>query len=150
MNRPVRLDDLAHHAGFARLPEGQRRRLASLGYYLNVPAGEAVMRQGDDADLLFVLLEGTVRLSTGAAPDGFTTLGPGQLLGWSTLLSAPKRVATVTALEDCRLIAIPGEPLGRLCDADPPLAVAVARAAFEAVAERLVDTRNTWAEVQEA
>ena len=44
----------------------------------------------------------------------------GDILGWAALLgNQPRRIATVVALEDCRLLDIDGEALLRILDQDP-------------------------------
>ena len=49
-----------------------------------------------------------------------TIIRPGDILGWAALLgNQPRRIATVIALEKCRLLDIDGEALLRILEQDP-------------------------------
>lgn len=66
-----------------------------------VPAGEAILRQGDRGDDLFLLLDGVVAV----AVDGrvVAELGPGAVLGERSAVAGSGRTATVTGLTRCVL-----------------------------------------------
>ena len=49
-----------------------------------------------------------------------TVISAGDILGWAALLGdQPRRIATVIALEDCRLLDIDGEALLRTLEEEP-------------------------------
>lgn len=77
-----------------------------------VDAGEVVIRQGDEADDLFVVGKGTL-LVTAASPDGdevtLARLGPGDFFGEIGLLRRVPRTATVRTLSPSHLYRIPGQ-----------------------------------------
>jgi MFS family permease len=69
-----------------------------------VPAGEVVLREGEDSDRFFVIESGLVEVTQ----DG-TVLrreGPGEFFGEIGLLRDVPRTATVTAVEDTVLLAL--------------------------------------------
>ncbi len=68
-----------------------------------IAAGTELIRQGDEGDELFLLLNGIV----GVAVDGaqLAELGPGAVLGERAGLAGGRRTATVTALTPCRVAA---------------------------------------------
>lgn len=70
------------------------------------------------------------------------TVEAGDIVGWSVLLSPLAATATVTAAEACRLVGFPGLELHGALAADPVLSAAVHRQALDAVARRLLATRQ--------
>ena len=64
---------------------------------VDLPAGKALMRQGDEGGEMFVIASGTVRVERNGKE--IATLGPGQAVGEMSLLSEGPRLATVTTLE---------------------------------------------------
>jgi hypothetical protein len=66
-----------------------------------VPAGEAVMRQGEQAADVALLLDGVVSVAVDGAV--LAELGPGAVLGERAVLEAGRRTSTVTAATDCRI-----------------------------------------------
>ncbi len=69
-----------------------------------VPAGEVVLREGEDSDRFFVIESGLVEVTQGAAV--LRQEGPGEFFGEIGLLRDVPRTATVTALEDTVLMAL--------------------------------------------
>jgi CRP/FNR family transcriptional regulator, cyclic AMP receptor protein len=64
---------------------------------IDLPAGKALMRQGEQGNEMFVLASGSVRVERNGTE--IATLGPGQAVGEMSLLSEGPRLATVTTLE---------------------------------------------------
>ncbi len=84
----------------ARFPEGlspeERQEMEAICPLRRLSRGEAVFRQGDEAESLYILLEGRVRLLL-ETPKGERTLallGPGDLFGESFLTDRPRQGAT--------------------------------------------------------
>ncbi len=74
------------------------------------PAGATLLRQGETGVGLFILTNGTVRI-TQESPEGdvrdLGTFERGAVLGEMSLLDDLPRTATVTALEPTRALVIP-------------------------------------------
>ncbi len=72
-------------------------------------AGEQVIRQGDPGESLFVIMGGRVEVT---AREGDTpavklaVLGPGDYFGEMSLMTGAPRVATITTLEETRLLEV--------------------------------------------
>jgi CRP-like cAMP-binding protein len=75
-------------------------------------------------------------------PTTILTLEAGDVIGWSALLPPHRATSTVIALEASELILMDGEDLRAELAADPELAAAVYSALLEALARRLVATRQ--------
>src|SRR6266852_7641090 len=97
--------------------------IATLAKPQTVEEGETLYAVGDPARSAYVVGEGRLRFILGGdgrpAAQG-TIIPAGDILGWAALLgNQPRRIATVIALEKCRLLDIEGEALLRILDQDP-------------------------------
>ena len=93
----------------AGLPPARLETAMARATVLRVPAGEVVIRQGDPADLFYVIAEGSVEVSQRDRSDVARTLrqmGPDEVFGEIGLLSGTPRTATVTALVPTTLLAL--------------------------------------------
>jgi len=81
---------------------------------IDVPVGKVLMRQGDDGDAFYVIVDGNLRLDR----DGkhLRNLGPGAFLGEIALLDHGARTCTVTAEAPTRLILIGHREFEQLLD----------------------------------
>ena len=68
------------------------------------PAGQAVFREGERGEHMYVVLEGQVELRVNGKL--VETLGPGAVLGEMALIDHAPRVATATAVADAKLVPI--------------------------------------------
>ncbi|MGZ6297104.1 MAG: MFS transporter [Candidatus Limnocylindrales bacterium] len=112
-------------AVFAGLPPSRLEGAAAQLRPLSVPSAAAVIRQGDPADLLYFIVDGTFDV-TQADPAGgparhLRTMGPGELFGEIGLLARSPRTATVTAATDAHLLALDGAAFLELVGSGPGL-----------------------------
>jgi predicted MFS family arabinose efflux permease len=106
------------------------RIAAEVGEFV-VGEGSVVIRQGDEPDDLFLVVDGSLRVTVGDREVG--RLGDGAWFGEIGLLDRRPRTATVTATADTRLWRIPGSTfLSVLEDAGAPPSALV-----ESIADRL-------------
>jgi CRP-like cAMP-binding protein len=88
-------------------------RLAAACTEAAVPAGTAIVREGDPADALYVLVSGAVdvtsRGETGGPEQHLRTMPAGSWFGEIGLLEGIPRTATVTTREDCALLRMDGD-----------------------------------------
>jgi predicted MFS family arabinose efflux permease len=109
---------------FASATRPVLERLAGLAVEERFPAGTAVVREGDEADALFVLLEGEVEVTSrgeaGEAERVLRTMTAPTYFGEIGVLEKIPRTATVTALTDCRCELIEGEALLEALATAPP------------------------------
>jgi CRP-like cAMP-binding protein len=144
------MDDVATEierlALFRPLAERHRRRLLALARVETAPADALLLQADEPSRRLWFVLEGRVALSLnppGAGETLLLTLGPGELVGWSSMLpdANPRAVANVRAVEPVRLLAFDGPELQRLCEADHEIGWVVMRCVLAAVGRRLTETR---------
>lgn len=76
-----------------------------------VSKGKPLVRQGDQGNEMFLLLDGVL----GVEVDGrrLTELGPGAILGERAILEGGKRTATLTAVTDSRVAVVTGDQIDR-------------------------------------
>jgi CRP-like cAMP-binding protein len=98
-------------------------RIAAVAKPQTVEEGDTLYSVGDPARSAYVVADGRLRFILGGdgrpAAQG-TIIPAGDILGWAALLgNQPRRIATVIALEECRLLDIDGEALLQILDSDP-------------------------------
>lgn len=71
---------------------------------VTVRAGNALFRQGEPGDVMYVLITGTADILVG--DKVIESAGPGEFLGEMALIDEGPRTATVMAASDCRLVPI--------------------------------------------
>lgn len=94
-------------------------------------SGDALVRYGDVASEVHLLLEGTcvVRLPDGGDERVVAEFGPGDVVGEIAALTGGYRTATVEATSVCRSLRIPGEVFSALLDHEPQVGSALAATA---------------------
>lgn len=115
-------DRIASVGLFEGLDDATRRALAEQISLVELPPGQTLFRQGDDANSVFLVLEG--RLSVLLDGDGedeqlLTALFKGDIVGEVALVAGGKRSATVRVDEPATLAELPVAALNRLL-ADSP------------------------------
>ena len=96
------------------------RMLAIGSEQRDVPRGDFLFQQGDDADSGFVVQRGSFRIDDGAGAE--MTVGPGALLGELALVHAMRRPSTATALEYSTAVRIARSLFQRVLESDPAAA----------------------------
>jgi PPM family protein phosphatase len=97
--------------------------------------GEAIIREGETGDELFVLFRGKVQVTKGGMT--IATLKAGGHFGEMGLVDQAPRSATVTALEETSSVSIDRDSLLKLMRRDPLLAVKLLWSFVQVLSERL-------------
>lgn len=71
---------------------------------VDIPAGRALIQQGEHGNEMYVIAKGSVRVERNGKE--IATLGPGQAVGEMSLLSEGPRLATVTTLEPTTMFVL--------------------------------------------
>jgi CRP-like cAMP-binding protein len=107
-----------------------------------------VFDQGQGSPFIYLVLSGKVGLEV-EEPDGksvpVSTIGPGELVGWSPVLGRHAMTATARAVTACRLAVLDVREILDLCERDPHFGVAFLRQIALVLSERLWDTRRNLA-----
>lgn len=104
LSRPENLDLLQSIAMFAPLTPAVVESLARSLIRVPVPAGEVVLREGEDSDRFYVIESGLVEVTQDGAV--LRREGPGDFFGEIGLLRDVPRTATITAVENTELVAL--------------------------------------------
>jgi CRP-like cAMP-binding protein len=128
----------------ANLPPEVVEHLAAEAAIQRVAAGTAVFREGSKNDNLYLVHRGRVALEMNFPGRGavrILTLGPGEMVGWSSLIDHGKMTASAVAVEDTELVVAPAIKLKELSDANHNFGFHLMRRMASALAKRLVATR---------
>jgi len=106
---------------FATLsPEASRALAQAAGDHL-FAAGEAIVRQGEQGDSMFVVLRGTVDVVLEPSGQQVASIPSGGFFGEMSMLTGDPRTATVRAATDVQVLEIAADHMRRLAKATPGL-----------------------------
>jgi hypothetical protein len=91
---------------FAPLPLATIENVSRQVAQVRVPAGQVVIREGDEGNLFYVVVDGALDVSCGDGATVLDPLGDGDYFGEIALLRDIPRTATVTARTDSLLYAL--------------------------------------------
>lgn len=107
---------------FAFLPGPLLREIEPHLTWLHLPAGRELMRQGDDADGLYVVVGGRLRYESRDQQGRITRAGDfarGEIIGELALLTGDNRSATVRAMRDSELVKLSNVSVQRMLHEAP-------------------------------
>ena len=116
---------------FGGLDDEQLARLIEMGEIIDLAPGEVLIREGDVASALFVILEGELDVSklSGTTDIPLARVGPGALQGEMAALEGGRRLATVRAVSEAEALRVPVDAMRQLLNAGPDVALSVIRTA---------------------
>ena len=108
------------------------------------PKGSVIFTKGDEADTLYLLEEGKVRLEYVICPQPDacedTTIPvemAGAVIGWSALVKPRRLTASAYCVSDVQLIAIDGEALNDVLEQDSHIGFVVMKELAKVISDRL-------------
>jgi CRP/FNR family cyclic AMP-dependent transcriptional regulator len=121
------------------LNDGDVAWLAEAGERQSLPSGSLVIRSGEPVDALYIVTDGALEV---ALPNGtrLAELGPGDILGEMSLIEKRPPTASVRALQECRVLAVPQVRLRDQLDRDQGFAARFYRAIAVFLSDRLRST----------
>ena len=122
-------------------------QIAAIAQLCDYEDQEFVFHEGDAADSIYLVVFGKLSIelcASGQDRKQIVTVGPGEMLGWSSLLERPQLAATARAVETTRLVRIDSAKLLKICDEDPALGFQFMRRTTLALAKRL---NATWGQL---
>ena len=113
--------------------------LGRVGVRQRLAKGDVLVEQARRIDAMYIVLDG--RLSVSLARRGeIARLGSGEIVGEMSLIDSRPPTATVTALEDAILLAVPQAALEAKVAADPAFAARFYRALATFLSDRMRGT----------
>jgi CRP-like cAMP-binding protein len=138
---------LANVELFCGFSEQQLVAVSQVAHVKTLERREELFHKGDEGGEIYVVASGKLKALT-TSIDGndvvFSILGPGEVFGEVALLGATQRTATVSAIEDCTLLAIDHRDFMSYVKTDPDMAVkllSVLAMRLKRVSELLEDTQ---------
>jgi CRP-like cAMP-binding protein len=141
--REAQVRQLQHLLGrldlFSRLPADDLKRISEQAEKRVYGRGECLVREGEPGSSLFVIQDGTVRLTVAQA-DGrqtvLATMTAGQFFGERSLLTGTNRSATVSAETDVVVVVVDKPVLAPSLQANPQLVAGLAAVLEQRDADR--------------
>ncbi len=119
-------------------------KLASMAEAIDFAKDEFIFRENIVDDKIYLVQAGQAALDIHVPGRGRTTIltaGPGQILGWSSLIPPHRKTATARALIPTKVIALKASQLWAACQADHDLGFTVMWRVAQVIAGRLSATR---------
>ena len=139
------LDELiADAAVFAGLGGDYLKLIAGCGVNARFAAGELLVREGDPAELFYLLRGGSVAIELDAPAGGpllIETLHTGDVVGWAWLFEPYRWAFDARAREPVRAVAFDGACLRGKCEADAELGYQLLKRVATVMYQRLQATR---------
>ncbi len=98
--------------------------------YKSYKSGDIIMTQGEQGDCAYLIEEGQVEIlieKSDGSIERLATRGPGTVIGEMAIVDDAPRVATVQAVEDCKLLEISREDFNRRLDSADPVIKMIAQ-----------------------
>jgi CRP/FNR family transcriptional regulator, cyclic AMP receptor protein len=128
---------------FTDLNADERASLAKIAEEMTLPAGFPIFRAGDPATALYLIRDGSVRLtgtSSGGKSIDVATLGSGSHFGEMALIDGAKRSADAATLEPTSMFRFDYAKIGALLDRSPDTAAKFYRSLSRFLSNRLRQT----------
>lgn len=135
---------IAEHPFFASLDDAFMKLMVSCASNVRLKAGTYILKEGDSANTFYLIREGKVAVEVLAPqhkPIIVSTLGQGEILGWSWLLPPFRWKFSARAMDDIRAIALDGKCLRGKCEENHDLGYEVLKRFAQIIEQRLEATR---------
>ena len=131
---------------FRNLDEAERARILSLGRMRACGKDEVIFREGDAGDGLYILVQGSVRISRriSGGEEALAVLEPRAFFGEMALIDDSPRSADAIAVEAAKLFFVSLEDMRALVETSPRTALKVLHALCEVLTQRLRETNERY------
>lgn len=136
---------LREHPFLRGLNRTQLALLADCALPAEFKPGEVIFREGEKAQLFYLIEKGKVVLESGkkyGEPVVIQTIGAGDLLGWSWMLPPYRWHFTARAIEPTEVIYFAGTILREYCEQDHSLGFELHKRISEVMMKRLQAARQ--------
>ncbi|TWT48044.1 Cyclic nucleotide-binding domain protein [Rubripirellula amarantea] len=128
----------------AALPDEMLQQIACISSLQTFAIGSLVFRESAIVRDLFLVRRGRLALEMLVPQRGavrIVTIGPGEMAGWSALLSEGRMTASAIAIEEVEAVVAPAKQLHDLCEANHEFGYRLMHQMADALSKRLVATR---------
>ncbi|MCS6784979.1 MAG: cyclic nucleotide-binding domain-containing protein [Candidatus Caldarchaeum sp.] len=135
---------LKDHPFTKGFPEEKVNALASIASLSRFTAGQKIFEENDVHRKLYLIVYGMVALYfyvPGRGEFRFETLGPGEVLGWSSLVPPYRKTAGATVVENTLAISFDSEKILRMIEEDKSFGCEIYKKIVEIVGDRLKAAR---------
>ena len=135
---------IAEHPFFADLKSEYTNLLVSCASNTRFKAGEYILREGEEANLFYLIREGRVSIEISMPPRRpivVDTVSEGEILGWSWLLPPYHWKFNARAAQTVRAIALDGKCLRTKCEQNHDLGYGLLKRFSQIMNRRLDATR---------
>ncbi len=122
-------------------------QIANIAQICDCDADEILFHEGEPAKNIYLVVSGKLSLELSPSTiysKHLVSVGPGEMLGWSSFAEQPQFAATAVVTEPARLVQIDGERLRAICESDREFGYAFMHRTMLALAQRLT---TTWAQL---
>lgn len=145
----INTDVLSQFSLFKGLPESLLNDIAALSEEISIKKGEIIFREGEKADKLHFLINGSValRVKLTSRPESVTVSfvsSPHQSFGWSGIVAPHHYTSSAECEEDSTLMIISAKPFMKLLEENPESGYKVILRIAEIIADRLRNSRQAF------
>ena len=138
---------LSQFALFQDLPQALLEEIAAISKEHDYKQGDFIFREGEKADKLHFLLNGSValRVKLTSRPESITVSfvsSPYQSFGWSGIVAPNHYTSSAECDEDSKLLIIAAQPFLSLLEKYPEAGFKVMQRIAEIIADRLRNSRQ--------
>ncbi len=126
------------------LSEDSMQKLAELATVNDYPAGTVLFSEGEYHDQIYFIVDGSLKLEMTSAKCGrqtILTVGSGDLLAWSAILSDGTMTSTAIVSEPSRVLVIVASQLKAYFERDAKFGYEMMQVIAKALSMRLLATR---------
>jgi CRP/FNR family transcriptional regulator, cyclic AMP receptor protein len=137
-------DILRQHPFLADLPDTHMQTLLGCASNARFSEGAYLIHEGQVANKFFLIRTGRIALEIDVAPKGLLriqTVGAGDVLGWSWLISPFRWHFSGVAVAETRVVALDGECLRKKCELDHDFGYEMLKRFSQIMERRLEATR---------
>ncbi|MEP7060728.1 MAG: cyclic nucleotide-binding domain-containing protein [Actinomycetota bacterium] len=128
----IETEALASMPFFSKLSPDDLAGILDIGQVMSFDPGAAIVEEGDVGDGMYIVLEGVARVEVGGR---FHDLKTGGFFGEMALITDSRRMATVKAQDDVRVLKIPAEDFQSFLLAHPSVTLAMLKASINRLRE---------------
>lgn len=130
---------------FKNVDDRTLQLLESLFETFSCSAGTIIFEQGDPANYIYLLLDGSVEVRYkpyDGPPITITTLSKGHFFGWSAAIGNPAYTSGAVCKEDCAAIRMSKTDLHSFCAREPEAGCIILDLLAQSVSNRWQDAHN--------